>query len=243
MNFHADFAEALFAPPHGLFNQAAFAVYRNTVMKGCIDALEANFPAVARLVGSEWFRSAAGEYARAYAPRDARLLVYGDEGFGDFLQALPSAAGLPYLASIARLDTLWRAAHVAADAVGLAADALARDEPDALAARVLVPHPAARWAWFEDAPVASIWMRAREAETHEEKLAWRGEGLLITRPTLAVQWEPLSCGGCALLDACAQGLPLGDAAEQALAIDPETDLAAVLAQLLQAGAFTEGEPT
>jgi len=31
-------------------------------MKGCVDALEANFPAVARLVGKEWFRAAATEY-------------------------------------------------------------------------------------------------------------------------------------------------------------------------------------
>ena len=38
---------------HGLAAQPAFAVYRNTVMKGCVDALEANFPTVARLVGEE----------------------------------------------------------------------------------------------------------------------------------------------------------------------------------------------
>ena len=34
-----------------LVAQPGFAVYRNTVMKGCIDALQANYPAVARLVG------------------------------------------------------------------------------------------------------------------------------------------------------------------------------------------------
>ena len=64
--FQDAFAEALFAPQdiadpvmRQLAAQPAFAVYRNTVMKGCIDALEANFPVVARLVGSEWFRAAA----------------------------------------------------------------------------------------------------------------------------------------------------------------------------------------
>ena len=29
----------------------AFAVYRNTVLKGCIDALQANYPTVGQLVG------------------------------------------------------------------------------------------------------------------------------------------------------------------------------------------------
>ena len=59
--FQASFADALFAPAANnspvaaLSAQPAFAVYRNTVMKACIDALEANYPAVARLVGSEQF--------------------------------------------------------------------------------------------------------------------------------------------------------------------------------------------
>ena len=36
-----------------LYGQPAFAVYRNTVMKACIDALQANYPAVTRLVSEE----------------------------------------------------------------------------------------------------------------------------------------------------------------------------------------------
>jgi Putative DNA-binding domain len=50
------FAQALLAEDPGsaspelarLVAQPGFAVYRNTVLKGCIDALHANFPAVAR---------------------------------------------------------------------------------------------------------------------------------------------------------------------------------------------------
>ncbi|MEW6690119.1 MAG: DNA-binding domain-containing protein, partial [Pseudomonadota bacterium] len=57
--------------------QPGFAVYRNTVMKGCIDALQANYPAVERLVGEEWFRAAAAVYARAEPPAHASLLDYG----------------------------------------------------------------------------------------------------------------------------------------------------------------------
>ena len=101
MSFQDAFAQALFAPGavtnpavRQLAAQPAFAVYRNTVMKACIDALEANFPAVARLVGSEWFRAAAALHVAASPPRDGRLLNYG-EGFADFLQGFEPATELP----------------------------------------------------------------------------------------------------------------------------------------------------
>ena len=54
--FQNTFAAALLAPEpatvwSALARQPGFAVYRNTVMKGCIDALQANYPAVARIAG------------------------------------------------------------------------------------------------------------------------------------------------------------------------------------------------
>ncbi len=248
--FHAAFAEALFAPEQirheqvrALVSQPAFAVYRNTVMKGCIDALEANFPAVARLVGSEWFRAAAAAYVPAHLPTGGCLLAYGDDGFAHFLQALPSAAGLSYLAGVARLDTLWREVHVAAEAPVLDPRALATEAPEALAARVLWPHPATRWAWMPDQPIASIWSRNRASALGENgEIIWQGEGLLLTRDGGSVGWQPLSHAGCAFLDACAEGLPLGNAAQAALGVDPDADLAGVLQLLLQAGAFTSQHP-
>jgi len=244
-SFHESMARALLAPPGdcedavaGLAAQPAFAVYRNTVAKGCTDALAANFPAMLRLVGEDWFRAVAVAYARQFPPQDARLLGYGDEGFGAFAQAVPTAAALPYLEGVARLDTLWRAAHVAADAPVLPAGALATLAPQALAACRLVPHPAARWAWFADQPVPGIWMRNRADWSDDGDIAWRGEGVLLTRADGEVAWQLLPQAGCALLDACAAGQPLGSAAEHALARDPDADLAQVLRLLLRAGAFT-----
>lgn len=240
MSFQQDFAQALLAPEapdHPLFAQPAFAVYRNTVFKGCIDALEANFPTVARLVGSEWFRSAALAYVREHPPQDGRLLAYGDDGFAAYLQSLPTAASLPYLAGVAQLDALWRACHVAADAPVVTADQLAGLAPDTLAATVLRVHPATHWAWFDAQPVARIWSRERAGESGGE-LAWTGDGLLLTRRDGAVQWQLLPRAGCAFLDACAAGHDLGDAAAHAITCDPATLLPTVLQQLLHAGAFT-----
>jgi len=237
-SFQQDFAQALLSPAHAMRDMTAqpgFAVYRNTVAQGCVDALEANFPTVARLVGREWFRCAALAFARARPPRDSRLLFYGDADFPAFLQAAPGAADLPWLADIGRLDALWRACHAAADARALAATSLAELSPEALGARVLRPHPATRWLWFDGQPVASIWSRNRDGD--EASFAWQGEGLLLTRPQAAVRWQLLSHAGCAFLDACALGRSLGEAAQHALDQDAETDLAGLLRQLLQAGAF------
>ncbi|MGZ5715039.1 MAG: HvfC/BufC family peptide modification chaperone, partial [Caldimonas sp.] len=60
--FQRDFAAALLAEPAeagAIAAQPGFAVYRNTVLRGCIDALAANYPTVAQLLGAEAFEGAA----------------------------------------------------------------------------------------------------------------------------------------------------------------------------------------
>src|SRR6202795_4683988 len=87
--FQDGFAQALLAPDPAaapgltaeiaaLARQPGFAIYRNTLMKACIDALQANYPSVARLVGDEWFRAAAAIFAREHLPAQATLLNYGE---------------------------------------------------------------------------------------------------------------------------------------------------------------------
>lgn len=236
-SFQAAFAAALSAvePPTGMAAQPAFAVYRNTVMKGCVDALAANFPSVERIVGTEWFRAAAAIHVAAEAPRDARLLSYG-EGFPDFLARFEPALALPYLPGVARLDRSWTEAHMAADAQPVDAAWLAALAADALGAARLAPHPAARWQWFEDAPIFSIWQRNRTGEGLAQDLVWQGEGALLSRPGDAVNWCAADRADCAFMDACADGQPLGAAAAATLAVQPDADLAGLLARLLRAGA-------
>jgi hypothetical protein len=224
-----------------LTRQPAFAVYRNTVLKGCIDALQANYPAVARLVGEEWFRAAAVEFARRHPPRDPVLLTYG-AGFADFLAAFPPAADLPYLADVARLDRFWTEAHVAADAPPVDPAALTALTPESLAASRFAPHPATRWSWFDTLPAYTIWSRNRAESGGGGDFAWRGEGVLVTRPGGAVQWRELGQAGCAFLDACAAGATAGGAAAAALDADPAAGLSRLIARLLEAGALIQTTP-
>jgi hypothetical protein len=249
--FQHDFARALLdgnAPADGsadvtaLARQPGFAVYRNTVLKGCIDALQANYPAIAALVGEEWFRAAAALYARANLPLHPTLLHYG-AGFAEFLAAFEPAAGLPYLSGVARLDRFWTEAHMARDEPPLAPGALGGMPSDELPCVVLRPHASARWAWFDDQPIYTLWSRNRPGDgaaaprDDDAPIEWRGEGALIVRPYDVVHRGCLGRAGCAFLDACAAGRTLASAGEAASAVDPAADLAALGTQLFAAGAF------
>ena len=246
--FQDAFAHALLAPAGkpvtavppevaALAAQPAFAVYRNTVMKGCIDALQANYPAVARLVGEEWFRAAAAIHVREALPADPTLLRYG-AAFADFLAGFEPATELPYLPGVARLDRYWTEAHAAPDEKVLDPVAVAGVAPEALAATVLHPHPAARWAWFADAPIYTIWSRNRSGGVLDDNLDWRPEGALLTRPRDAVEWIAIDAAGCAFLDACAAGCTLATAADAALEVQGNADLARLMSALLATGAFS-----
>lgn len=240
--FQDDFAAALYgarpvrADVAAAAAQPAFDVYRNTIIKACTDNLAANFPTVLQLVGEEWFHGAAGAYARAAAPRSVSLFDYGD-GFPLFIAQPAAEAGLPYLEGAARLDLLWIASHMAADEAVLSAGALGGYAPAQLGGLRLAVHAAARWITFDDVPAFAIWAAQREQRSYDNTLPWQGDGGLLTRPAGAVRWQPVGAGGAALLDACARGATLQQAAEQALAVQPALDIASTLAALMHAGAF------
>jgi hypothetical protein len=241
--FQRDFAAALGGdeaagsslPPFA--RQAGFAVYRNTARLACIDALQANYPTVARLVGDAWFRDAAALFVAAHLPRDAVLARYGD-GFAEFLASFEPARGLAYLPGVARLDRCWTEAHLAADAPVLAAPALAASSAQALAEMRLVPHPAARWLHFPDVPAYTIWRRHRDALPLDAELPWVGERALLTRPGDAVAWHAIGVAAFAFLSASARGDSFAVAVDAAAAADADADFAAWLPALVSAGAFT-----
>lgn len=224
-------AEAL--PGEGLAGQPGFAVYRNTIRRGAIDALEANYPSIVTLVGSDWLRAAAAIYVESHWPTQPVLLDYGD-GFAGFLAGFAPAAPMPWLPAVAALDRLWTESHLAADAQVLTVRS-ATAFGEALFGSAVRPHPAARWRWFEAQPAHAIWSHSRRGAAVPNELAWAGDGALLTRPVGAVHSQPLSRAGCALLDACAKGVPLGEAIAsfEAAAVDG----VALVHQLIVAGAF------
>ncbi|NII56131.1 DNA-binding domain-containing protein [Luteibacter sp. SG786] len=235
--FQRDFAAALFADTSSFapVSHPAFAVYRNTVMRACLDALEANFPAVACLVGRDWFRSAAAIHVASSPPRDARLAMYG-ESFADFLAGFEPAGSLPYLADVARLDRLYMESLHAEDVPTLCADRLAALGPGALARTCVRPHPATRW--FSSAmPSRTIWEASRRGEAVHADLSWQPEQALVLRTPQGV--HVLSAGPLEidLLEACAAGATLGEATLAAATTHPDARIDLTLSGLLRSGAF------
>lgn len=246
--FQDGFARALATPERPrdlppelarLVRQPGFSVYRNTVLTGWIDALVANFPAVAALMGEDWTRATCAAYAREHPARDPRLALYGED-LPAFLADFPPAADHPYLPAIATLDRLWSEAHVAADAPLLPPHALAALE--GLASARLRLHPSARIAWFPHTAV-TIWLDARGLRPPADALSFEpeGQGALFVRPLGAVEVLELSAGGHALLAACAAGAAFGEACAAALAAEPHLDLADLGRRLFALGAFAAEE--
>jgi hypothetical protein len=181
--FQATFFAELLAEPDApgaaaFARQPGFAVYRNTVMAGCIEALAANYPIVRALVGDARFGDLARAYVRAAPPRDGVLAGYGD-GFAAWL-ASRAEQGVPVLAGgLARLDRAWTESHLAADAPLLEPGTLGALAAERFAVARLTPHPAARWVELEDPELYAWWRARRAGEPMDDAAAIerKGEGV------------------------------------------------------------------
>jgi hypothetical protein len=240
--FQDDFVQAIYGDRDlsssvaGLTLQPGFSIYRNTIIKGCIDALQANYPTIDRLVGTEWFRAAAAVYVRETRPTNVSMMEYC-VSFPDFLAAFEPAQGLPYLADVARLDRDWIQVHVARDEGSIDPAALGLLAPEQLGRAVLRPLAAARWRWFADQPIYTIWSVNRAGETLADDIEWQGEGALLIRRDGIVSWRSMELGACVFLAACAARTPLEQAANQAIDAQPSLDIALLLSDLLTDGVF------
>ncbi len=219
-----------------LTSQPSFKVYRNTVLKASVDALAANYPTIVRLVGEEWFRSAALIHARAEPPESVCLIEYG-LGFADFLSAFGPAAELPYLGDVARLDRFWTECHIAADEEPLEAAMLAALGEVDLLQSALRPRASVRWHWCANHSAYAIWQANREQGELADELNWDGEGALLSRVDGQVVWQAASLGMCGFLDACAAGDDLQASTTKAVDAEPGLDVARFLGTQIRAEAF------
>lgn len=218
---------------------AALTIYRNTVMKGLVDALSANYPTVQQLVGEAWFKAAATCFARQSPPTNPVLAEYGI-GFAEFLENFIPARELPYLNHVARLDQLWIEVYFAADVTHLLASALQSLTAEQLLATHLTMHTAARCCACKHSAV-TIWTQHHSLTESPISLNIDDvdEYALITRVNNNVQLLPLNSGEYSFLSSIAAGESLGAAAIATLEHDPQFPLAQTLARLINDGCFAE----
>ncbi len=226
------------AAPHivaaGLAPQARLAIYRNTFLLTATKALRLTFPAIHRLVGTNFFEGAAQLFIEAQPPASAWLDDYG-EAFPDFLERFPPAAELSYLAGVARLDWAVSRALSAPDAQPLDLARLASLGAQAQARIVLLPHPSLSLLRVAH-PVDAIWravLDQDDAAMAAIDLAAGPVFLVVHRGADGVDLRRLSEAPWRFLSVLCERRPLQEAIDSA----PGLDHAAALAEHLLAGDF------
>ena len=210
-----------------------FAVYRNNVVVGLVNALRSSFPVVEKIVGEEFFAGMARVFVLERPPSTPLLATYGDE-FAPFIATFGPAHELLYLADVARLEAARTRAYRAPDAMPLGVAEFAALDASALGGMRINLHPSVEIVRSPH-PIVTIWAM----NSGERELApienWHGEDALVARPYLDVNVHLLPPGGAAFLLALGGAKTLVEAASAALTDHPEFDLSRNLAGLIGSG--------
>jgi hypothetical protein len=209
-------------------------IYRNTILTGLKRALRLAFPAVERLVGGEFFAGAADAFIADHPPRAAYLDQYGVE-FPVFLSRFPSAASLPYLADVARLEWAVSCALHAPDESPLELRRLAAVAPEDQCRVSFRAHPSVG-LMRSDFPVDDIWRAVLSGDEQAMAALDLSAGpvfLLIERGETGVEVTRMQESAWRFLGALCSGEPLLYAINAA----PGLDAVNLLAEQLARGRF------
>ena len=215
-----------------------FAVYRNNVIVSLVDALADTFAVTQEFVGEPFFRAMAREFAATNPPTSPLLAFYGDT-FPDFIERFPPAAGVPYLADVARLEYLRVRAYHAADVEPVRTEAIAAalgDEAD-LPELKLAIHPAVG-VLDSTAAVVSLWAAHQGIGDLAAVIPDAPETALVLRDGLDVEVMRIPRAVGVFIAALRRGAALGEAVVFAQRVDPGFDATASLALLIQKSAIT-----
>ena len=236
------FSEAVVIPfgikSNGFSAEQRLSIYRNNMLAGLTEALQAVYPVVNALLGDEFFTQIAHDYIRSRPPQSACLLTYGDN-LAEFLAAYPRLQALPYLPDTARLEWACHDAYHAADGGYLDISELARLDAASQERLVFKLHPSARLI-TSVYPIARIWRSHQEdGLTDVIRLDEGGCQLLLYRPGWNVEIADLADDDYQFLQAIASGQTLTQAVEQVIRQNPEFDVRATLQHWLVKGVLNE----
>jgi hypothetical protein len=184
-------------------------IYGEAYRLRLVEALQANYPALAKLLEGEGFATLGTAYVRANDSRFASIRYYG-AGLADFLATRPEYAEAPLLAELARWEWTMTEVFDAADAEPLRAEALQQIQPRQWAELRLDVHPSVRQlALSWNAP--QIWKALTEgverpqASLHADPVAW-----VLWRQELKTYFRSLEAGEAEALRMARAGAGFGE---------------------------------
>ncbi len=183
-----------------------FGVYRRAYFLRLVEAIQGDFPAVARILGPLAFRDLIARYLEASPPSSHDISRAGD-GLPRFLETDRQSVELPFLPDLARFESEISRAAVAANHAPIGRHDLAAlgdelfDHPISLApgAALLV----------SDWPLAALWQLQHASD---DEIALQVDGrpsrTLIHREGLEVRWRAVTDLEAAFLAAAERGATL-----------------------------------
>jgi len=184
-------------------------IYGDAYRARLVEALQANFPALTRLLGEAEFDTLGTAYVRAHDSPFFSIRYYGN-ALAEFLANDPEYAAAPVLSELARWEWAMTEVFDAADAAPIDPDALAGVSPEGWADLCFDWHPSVRrleLSW--NAP--QIWRAVTSdaeppaADLHSEPVQW-----LLWRHDLHTYFRSLSTPEAAALDAARANEPFGE---------------------------------
>ncbi len=207
-------------------------IYRNNVRANFLASLQATYPIIERLGGSDWFAQSVQRY-QAVAPSRCGDLHYVGAAYPDFLREEMEFTEFGYFADVARLEWAYQEVLTAAPSPPLAPEALGAIEASDQERIVFVPRAALRLV-ESPYPLLQIWNANQiDAEAGDPiHLDAGGDAVLLIRREDHVELRRLRHPLASLLRQFIAGVPLAVAAEAAAADCKDFDLVRELAELL-----------
>lgn len=225
----------LLKPGKGAPAAARYGVHRGNVYANARQALLAGFPVTAALGGEHWFDGLVSAYLVAHPAPSGDLHDLG-AALPAFVAAQFDLTPHRYFADVAALERAYQEAMVAADQQPVASVVLAGIASSEHPRVVLELHPGLR-VIHASTRALDVW-RAHQAGGPDpasvDPMAGPQCIACLRRPD-HIELAPIASGPAALLRAFERKAPLGVAADEAIAADPDLELASALHHLFSAG--------
>jgi len=187
-------------------------IYSDAYRLRLIEALEANFPALAKLLGDEAFSRVTQEYMTIHPSRHFSIRWFGHR-LSEFLSESPDYRDQPWLGELANWEWKIATAFDAADTTLITIDDIARVSPDEWAELRFALHPSVQRISLATNVVSIVKAVATDSEIPTPTRLDATVDWLIWRQDLGVQYRSLEPAEAAALEAISVNATFGEMCE------------------------------